>query len=695
MPVLVGIVIAIPLLYVMAVALFADDLSPLRADHVELGIAGMALALVWFGLAGDTMAAEVAGGGPHLARRQAGAMLPLFLAKLVVLGGLAVSVAWYAQYAFVWAWHATSSLPMPDVESRGEYRWLVGELAFDARLARGLNVGLAWSWVAIPLLSWVLVAGSWIARSGAASLAGLLLVGAVAGPFLLGMDVAPWLVGWFGEQGLRNIAYVVGGLGCVTALVSWLVGWSRQRRVLVPALAGGTVVLFVLGSMGAWAYADWRTWSVIEPTDPELRIQDARVGADGTSLWLVVHKGVAYADGLPVEYLHGRPQGAEEARSMRGTPIQMWRVDLTTRGIAVVANGGERQFVGEGLAGTRWGGWAHRGPRVPLPFVALVAPRAMPADSVTVEWYDTRTPQEVAVLPWGCRDGRIDRLLQAGLRDLAPQRDADGRRVWIRDGELEREGSERAPRNRVEQLELEDLYRCEPVPGGWWRSGGPVEATTRRGDLDFLHLDGSASPIATTVQHERHSLSVLDAEHVALRMSTSDEPRWMQPLQILRTATGEEVSRVRPPGLCASVGVAARLLLVRSQSGPAPLSLWSPGGGDELPLRWQGLPLTLAEGEVCGLYTMQRHPQGHVLVKAFVYAPEDRRAGTVEVSLVVDPKALTVRQVLAQAQSLDFSRELVALDADGSLIMLEDDRRIVRHGPELGQHEVLFPFPEK
>lgn len=211
MPVLVGIVIAIPLLYVMAVALFADDLSPLRADHVELGIAGMALALVWFGLAGDTMAAEVAGGGPHLARRQAGAMLPLFLAKLVVLGGLAVSVAWYAQYAFVWAWHATSSLPMPDVESRGEYRWLVGELAFDARLARGLNVGLAWSWVAIPLLSWVLVAGSWIARSGAASLAGLLLVGAVAGPFLLGMDVAPWLVGWFGEQGLRNIAYVVGG----------------------------------------------------------------------------------------------------------------------------------------------------------------------------------------------------------------------------------------------------------------------------------------------------------------------------------------------------------------------------------------------------------------------------------------------------------------------------------------------------
>ena len=45
--------------------------------------------------------------------------------------------------------------------------------------------------------------------------------------------------------------------------------------------------------------------------------------------------------------------------------------------------------------------------------------------------------------------------------------------------------------------------------------------------------------------------------------------------------------------------------------------------------------------------------------------------------------------------SMPTFQSFVALDDDGSLVVIEDDRRIVRHGPELGQREVLFPFPEK
>ena len=40
-------------------------------------------------------------------------------------------------------------------------------------------------------------------------------------------------------------------------------------------------------------------------------------------------------------------------------------------------------------------------------------------------------------------------------------------------------------------------------------------------------------------------------------------------------------------------------------------------------------------------------------------------------------------------------QSFVALDDDGSLVLIEDDRRIVRLGPERGQREVLFPFSDE
>ena len=66
LPVVIGILIALPILYVLAITTFSTHLSTAPADKLELALAGVTLLLVWFGLAGDTLAGEVMGGGPSL-----------------------------------------------------------------------------------------------------------------------------------------------------------------------------------------------------------------------------------------------------------------------------------------------------------------------------------------------------------------------------------------------------------------------------------------------------------------------------------------------------------------------------------------------------------------------------------------------------------------------------------------------------
>ena len=208
LPVVIGILIALPILYVLAITTFSTHLSTAPADKLELALAGVTLLLVWFGLAGDTLAGEVMGGGPSLVRRQPHGMLSLFVAKLLVLGLLTVGLALYAQHMFSWAWQALASEPLPTSAAK----------TFGDRLADGTNAGLMVTWLALPLLSWPLVTGAWIGRSGAASLAALLLVGMLAVPAWLVLKYAPWLLPWTRSEALGPIALALGLGGCAQSL---------------------------------------------------------------------------------------------------------------------------------------------------------------------------------------------------------------------------------------------------------------------------------------------------------------------------------------------------------------------------------------------------------------------------------------------------------------------------------------------
>ncbi|MGE0190663.1 MAG: hypothetical protein AB7T63_01360 [Planctomycetota bacterium] len=665
LPVVIGIAVALPLLYVLAITTFSSHLSTAPADKLELTLAGVTLLLVWFGLAGDTLAGEVTGGGPSLVRRQPHGMLSLFVAKLLVLGAVTLGLAWYAQYAFSWTWQVLASEPLPASAAR----------TFRDRLADGSNAGLFVTWLALPLLSWPLVTGAWIGRCGAASLAALLLVGMLAVPAWLVLKHAPWLLPWSRSDAIGPIALALGLIGVGTALVSWLVGWGRQRRPWTPALAGAATALVCTASIGGWAYADFRAWSVVRPDD-SLRIAAAYMGADGESLWLTVHKGVPFANG---EALHLGTQ-AEPDTSGRGTPIRTWRVDLKERTVDVVAEG-------EPTWPTLPFGCATGdvlGPQrllCPTPVLCLLSATE---DRDVVHWYDTRDAQPVASLPHETCDARAHRLLQTGLRELAVHRDSAGRRVWIRHGQYEREGAEEPAPDRVVRVDQQRL-RLIPVPGGW--SG--VNYSTGRQRNGVLDRDGQFRPYAKNefLFWQRF----LDASHYLDPTPPNKAPGTPGPLRVVDVLTDETVVECKPPGWWTAVGLEGLVLVASSVDGALSFSLWDPIHDSTKALTWKGAGIPLSAKESVAMQVVGRRPDGRLVLYAqakLAMPPygHERSLGV----MVLDPARHEIRPVLASPPPVD---AYVALDDDGSLVVIEDCRRIVRHGPELGQRQVLFPFP--
>ena len=666
LPVVIGILIALPILYVLAITTFSTHLSTAPADKLELALAGVTLLLVWFGLAGDTLAGEVMGGGPSLVRRQPHGMLSLFVAKLLVLGLLTVGLALYAQHMFSWAWQALASEPLPTSAAK----------TFGDRLADGTNAGLMVTWLALPLLSWPLVTGAWIGRSGAASLAALLLVGMLAVPAWLVLKYAPWLLPWTRSEALGPIALALGLVGVGTALVSWLVGWGRQRRPWTPALAGAVTVLVCVGSIGGWAYADFRAWSVVRPDD-SLRIAAAYMGADGDSLWLTVHKGLPFADGKVVHL--GR--GVEADGLKRGTPIRTWRVDLARRCVDVMADGEPTwPSLPNGCAtGDPFG------PQrllCPTPVLCLFGT----SEEQPVRYYDTRHTEPVATLPRGTCDARAHRLLQAGLRELAVHRDTAGRRVWIRHGRLEREGGEAPAPDHVVPIDFGRM-RVSPVPGGW------TGLVHDRGEDHPGVVDTEGRFQAFATAEFRVSPQFLDLD----RLLVVDRRRWEDSenrrLKVVDVLTDELVVEREEPRSWTALGVAGTLLVARSLDDRLAFSFWDPIHDEHSRLAWLGQELPLAASERVTLQVVGRRPDGRVVLYAHAKQAahpfgSDRPLGV----MVVDPDR---RQMRLVTPSMPPFQSFVALDDDGSLVLIEDDRRIVRLGPERGQREVLFPFPSE
>ena len=57
---------------------------------------------------------------------------------------------------------------------------------------------------------------------------------------------------------------------------------------------------------------------------------------------------------------------------------------------------------------------------------------------------------------------------------------------------------------------------------------------------------------------------------------------------------------------------------------------------------------------------------------------------------LVDPAAATARLLEGPADARDWG-SLIAIEADGAMVVIEDGRRVVRYGPGRHQTEVIFP----
>lgn len=666
LPILLGLVVALPVLIALAIGAFERHLATAPPDKLELVLAGVTLVLVWFGLAGDLVAGEVGRGSIAFVRRQPGGMAAAWTAKVLVLGLAAVGLVAYAQAALgmLWTWMADGALARRSAASYVE------------RLLAGRNEGLAWSWRVLPVLSWVLLVGAWLGRSGAASLGALLLLAAVGGPALLWVHEQPWFFGWQPAEAIANLALALGATGLLVATFSWLWGHRVLRRPWMPALGGCAALLVASAGLAGWAFADYRSWSEVG-VDDDLRIATAFLGADSASLWVTVHKGVPYADGKPVNWLSSEGDTRNDGR---GTPIRTWRVDLRAKHIEALADGAEtwpllpfRCALGDVYGPQR--------PLCPVPFLVLL--QAHEAQERVTRWYDTGSARPVATLPSTARDGSVDALLQRGLRDLAFHRDADGRRVWIRDGVLEREGAERAPAGRAYAVDVQASPNWAPVPGGWAGVAPEPEADGRR-PQGVLTPDGRFTP-----QARRDFLywgRFLSPEtHVETRLQRGQRATSL----LVRRLDTDEVVVERParPGH-AFLGVRDELLVPRADGTRLALVLWNPIEDTERAVTWLGAA-PASSGETPHLQTVGRRPEGACVVEV-IWPAAGAGAASQRGVLVVDPAAATARQVLDHAPPVD---AYMALEPDGALVVIEDHRRVVRHGPALGQREVLFPFP--
>ncbi len=561
--VLLGILGALAFLTGAGFLAFGTRLAAARPPTQALLFLGPGALLVHLGLASELWAAETRRGTLALLQR-----LPHGLGRALLAKGLYLALAWAA----VVLWQALTlglalELAGEPAAARAHWGALAGPLApWPAVAALGLG-----------LLPFGLLVSTWLGRSGGAGIGSLVLLVALGLPFYLLLRAHPWSVWLFAAD--AGDLYRLGGLVALLALlattVSVLLGHRHAHRPLKPALLGGLTLL--LGLLGGYAHArsEIRAYLDFGPNAPDLRVLSAHPGAGGRFLYLTVTR-VAPAPPAP-----GGP-GAPR------TPTRCWVLDLehgTRRTLALAGEGGFSPVADA---------WTHgrMGEGVSLaPPEALVAYEAGAEEIAAVHWLDARTGAVVRTLPWNTRDALTDELTRRALREASWIRDAQGRRLWTREGRVEREGE---PWEAPARVRVRDprAPRLRPSAGGWTSThfGRTLEVSlldwdgeTRRGALD--PFDAWALVLSPEEVLHRRLVRARDAD---------GRPR--QHLVVERVRIGEGAAPPQevkdpPPGW---IGVLApgRVLLLAAAAGTDPgLGVWDPVAGT-----LAALPVAGAEG---------------------------------------------------------------------------------------------------
>jgi hypothetical protein len=258
----IGMVIVVPLLFVLAAAMWSRDTLEMVTRPGLAASAGALLALLAVGM--DLIPGELRRGRTRFLERLPAGLSRAFFAKLVFFTAFTAFSAAYAG-SIACALHVVSfgTIPHPFLESSSESYVLL----------------------AIAGALWVFAVSSWVTHGALALPATVLVVAVLFAPmwFVFG----PHSLVAFRAWELRGFCAFSAGAAGISACASFVRGY---RFGPVPAHAARIgAVTAVLCVLPAWSWSAWRWYSTshIDPHASTFHISSARLTEDGRNLFVV------------------------------------------------------------------------------------------------------------------------------------------------------------------------------------------------------------------------------------------------------------------------------------------------------------------------------------------------------------------------------------------------------------------------
>jgi hypothetical protein len=654
------------------------------------GLLLIGLGLVVVCLAGGLFAAESRRGTTALMARSPRAWRTAFGAKIVFL---AIVVA------VMFVGHAFVLRRLADAYSLVEY-WEDG--------ARDTSAFLwpvrFWPWIGFFLVvaAWMLVASTSLSWVGIPAVVGAAVAVSTAVPAILWHDKLPYFFRWWlGGIGVPMLVSAAAAL--LLATWAWFrsVRFSRSALSLGLRLFAATVALTAIGT-GVTA-ASVSTYRDFDASVPDLRFTNVTVGVGGRFLFVQAYRG--------------DPWGSEDPDPFRrervGTPWVPWKIDLSTG--AWEAAGGPSES---------WSRSEHEPWRMGPP-QALITLQDDDEDATTGAWFDTRTGERLPERRIDVPPASAVERMRASYRETTRVRDSQGRPAWLIFGRIERDGAEPV---QVAHAQWALRYVLE-VEGGWYLPDVPNSglelreyAGTRDADDGRKHL----LPYGYLASKNFQQVGWWDARHLLAVRTGSDpvppgwaaRPPFLAALQLVdldaqehrplaldlpeHLALAVPLARVRADELLVRLGEPGALRLARIAVGAETEE--RPVAGSErlladveamFVLPWNARNRPPVEGPDSVLLALYRSdPPGHAVRALGPIAGSGAPAisGTerlLEAWAVYETSTASVRLVRPWAPN---ERDApLDVSTDGSVLVLEANRRIVQLGPEAGRREVLFP----
>ncbi len=665
----IGILVAIPALTALSFWAFGDNLRTAWLHNTRAIFLGIGLGLVNFAVAASLVAGETRHATMQTLRRLPGGLSAAYLAKLAFLVLLVVVVIAWSGLCLALAEAGNGGVASDlglryDMDGGATRAMVLWEqiLAFPTSELWTVGLGMG------VLCLWTLLVSTWMGRSGVAGVGSIVLLGVLSAPFALLFIEHPYF--FAGPWALAGWTAAISALAALVALsLSFLRGQRFAGRPLRPFLVGSAVLLVALGGGYAYAHSTLEDWLEVDPHHEDFRIFEAHVGAGGRYLYVTVHRGAPWIGDKNLRNLEGK-SGWD---GVRGTPLQAWVCDLKTGAIDRTYGKDARYFtrVPEAM-----GTGAFRRLE-PQHAVVCVQTSKVDENPSALTWWDAATAKPVRTLPWGTRDPEALDLVRKTLAASSWLRDAQGRRVWLRDDILEVEGALEPIPDGV-RPRAKRVRALHPVPGGWYGW------TRSPQDKIFLSVDGEQRELKPDHKVSSWGHYALSGRHALdyerrKRPSNNWNGQAPQTRRIVVPLDGGPASAPKNvPEKISSILAENLVLALRGDEGDLRLHAWNPLDGADRPLAWEGKePRGVASAMVYG-----RAGDGRMLLLLQSKTPA-RTAWA-----VLSPNARTARLIV------DWlfwgSNRPLALLADDVLIVGEERKRVVRYVPGKDP-EVLFP----